>query len=46
MGYYDDIFNALTGKRNNPVPASDAILTMRIIEASISSAETGKVVTL
>ncbi|HEX6193966.1 MAG TPA: Gfo/Idh/MocA family oxidoreductase [Chitinophagaceae bacterium] len=46
MGYYDDVFKALTGSGNNPVVASDAIKTMRIIESAINSAETGKVIAL
>ncbi len=44
MGYYDDIYKALTGTGSNPVPASDAIMNMRIIEAALESMKEGKVV--
>ncbi|RYY61452.1 MAG: oxidoreductase [Chitinophagaceae bacterium] len=46
MRYYDGIWNALTGKGPNPVPSSDAVKTMRIIDAAIESNETGMVVDL
>ena len=46
MGYYDDVLKTLSGGATNPVPAGDAIKTMKIIEAASSSAETGKVITL
>jgi predicted dehydrogenase len=44
MGYYDDVYKALTGKASNPVPAEDGIKTIKIIEAALQSAEGGKVV--
>ena len=44
MGYYDDVYKALTGKAPNPVPAEDGIKTIKIIEAALQSAEGGKVV--
>ncbi|MGB3005987.1 MAG: Gfo/Idh/MocA family oxidoreductase [Chitinophagaceae bacterium] len=37
MGYYDDVYKALTGKGPNPVPAADGIKNMRIIEAALQS---------
>lgn len=37
MGYYDDVYKALTGQGNNPVPAADGINNMRIIEAALQS---------
>lgn len=37
MGYYDDVYKALTGKSPNPVPAMDAVRTMQIIEAAFDS---------
>jgi len=46
MGYYDDVYKALTGQGPNPVPASDAIMNMRIIEAALESAGNGKVIKL
>lgn len=45
MGYYDDVYKALTGQGPNPVPPEEAILNMRIIEAALESSKTGKVVT-
>lgn len=44
MGYYDDVYKALTGKASNPVPAEDGVKTIRIIEAALQSAKEGKVV--
>ena len=37
MGYYDDLYKALTGQAPNPVPATDGIKTIRIIEAALQS---------
>jgi scyllo-inositol 2-dehydrogenase (NADP+) len=44
MGYYDDLYKALTGQAPNPVPAEDGIKTIRIIEAALQSAAEGRVV--
>lgn len=44
MGYYDDVYKALTGDGPNPVPAVDGIRNMRIIEAALESMERGRVV--
>ena len=46
MGYYDDVYKALTGKGPNPVPAEDAIKNMRIIEAALESVKEGRVIEL
>ncbi len=46
MGYYDDVYKALTGQGPNPVPAADGIKNMRIIEAALESVKEGKVVSL
>ena len=37
MGYYDDLLPALKGEGVNPVPAGDAVKTMRIIDAAFES---------
>jgi predicted dehydrogenase len=44
MGYYDDLYKALTGKASNPVPAEDGIKTIKIIEAALKSSKEGEVV--
>ena len=46
IGYYDDVYKALTGQGPNPVPAADAIKNMRIIEAALESVKEGRVITL
>ncbi len=37
MGYYDDVYKALTGVASNPVPVSDAVKSMKIIEAAMNA---------
>lgn len=44
MGYYDEVYKALTGQGPNPVPAADAILNTRIIEAALESMKEGRVI--
>lgn len=46
MGYYDDVYKALTGQGPNPVPAADGIRNMRILDAALQSAEKRQVVIL
>jgi len=46
MGYYDDVYKALTGQGANPVPAADGINNMRIIEAVLESFASGKIISL
>ncbi len=46
MGYYDDVYKALTGSGPNPVPAADGIRNTRIIEAALESMKEKKVVSL
>jgi predicted dehydrogenase len=46
MGYYDDLYKALTGNGRNPVPPEDGIKTIRIIEAALQSAATKKLIEL
>jgi scyllo-inositol 2-dehydrogenase (NADP+) len=44
MGYYDDLLKRLHGKAANPVPAADAVKTMKIIDAAFESAKQKKMV--
>jgi scyllo-inositol 2-dehydrogenase (NADP+) len=44
MGYYDDVYKALTGQGPNPVPAADGIMNTRIIDGALESVRTGKIV--
>ena len=37
MGFYDDVYKALTGRGPNPVPPDDGIKNMKIIEAALQS---------
>ena len=37
MGFYDDVYKALTGRGPNPVPPADGIKNMKIIEAALQS---------
>ncbi|HET9823951.1 MAG TPA: Gfo/Idh/MocA family oxidoreductase, partial [Chitinophagaceae bacterium] len=46
MGYYDDVYKALTGKASNPVPAEDGIKTIRIIEAALQSSAERRIIEL
>lgn len=46
MGYYDDVHKSLTMQAPNPVPASDAVKTMRIIEAAQFSNTEQRVIVL
>ena len=46
MGYFDDLYKALTGKGPNPVPAEDGIRNTRIIEAALKSVKERKIVEL
>lgn len=46
MGYYDDVYKALTGQAANPVPAEDGIKTIKIIEAALQSTKDGKVISV
>jgi len=44
MGYYDDVYKCLKEGKPNPVPASDAVKTMKIIDAALESAAKGRLV--
>jgi predicted dehydrogenase len=46
MGYFDDLYKALTGQAKNPVPVEDGIKTIRIIEAALKSSTEGQIVSL
>jgi len=46
MGYYDDVYKALTAQAANPVPPEDGIRNMRIIEAALESVKERKIVSL
>jgi predicted dehydrogenase len=39
MGYYDDVYRAIIDNAPNPVPAVEAINSMRVIEAALKSNE-------
>lgn len=44
MGYYDGVYTSIREGGQNPVPASDGIRNMRIIEAALESVQSGKIV--
>jgi predicted dehydrogenase len=44
MGYFDDLYKALTGQAKNPVPAEDGVKTIRIIEAAFQSVKEKRVI--
>jgi scyllo-inositol 2-dehydrogenase (NADP+) len=46
MGIFEDLYQSLTGQAPNPVPAADGIKTVKVIEAALQSAETGKLIQL
>ncbi len=46
MQYYEDVYQALANGKPNPVPAADAVLTMRVIDAALLSSKERRVVTL
>lgn len=46
MGYYDDLYAALTANGPNPVPAADAVATMRVIDAAFASAREKRIIDL
>jgi scyllo-inositol 2-dehydrogenase (NADP+) len=46
MGYYDDVYKAMTGQGTNPVPAADGIKNMKIIDAALQSMTEGKQINL
>lgn len=46
MDYYEDVYQALVNGAPNPVPASEAVLTMRIIDAALLSNKEKRVIPL
>jgi scyllo-inositol 2-dehydrogenase (NADP+) len=46
MGYFEDLYQSLTGQAPNQVTPSDGIKTVKIIEAALQSAKEGRVVSL
>ena len=46
MGYYEDVYRSLTEGAANPVPAEQAILNMKIIEAALESAREKRIIFL
>jgi len=46
MGYFDDVYKALTGQGPNPVPGEDGVKIMKIIELAIQSNAAKKIITL
>ena len=44
MNYYQDVYDALVNGKPNPVPASDAVMTMKIIDAALQSSREQRVV--
>jgi predicted dehydrogenase len=46
MDYYEEVYQALVNGAPNPVPASDAVLTMRIIDTALQSSKERRVISL
>lgn len=46
MDYYKDVYQSIVNGAPNPVPASDAVLTMRIIDAALQSSKERRVISL
>jgi len=46
MNYYEEVYQALVNHARNPVPASDGILTMKIIDAALQSSKEQRVIKL
>lgn len=46
MDYYEEVYQALVNGAPNPVPASDAVLTIRIIDAALQSSKERRVISL
>lgn len=46
MGFYDDVYKFLNGQSGNPVPATDAVKTMSIIDAAIKSQDQSRIIEL
>ena len=46
MGLFNDLYKSLTGQGPNPVPASDGLKTIKIIEAGFQSQKEGRIIKL
>lgn len=46
MGFFEDLHKSLTGKGPNPVPPSDGLKTVKIIEAGFQSTKEGRIINL
>lgn len=46
MDYYEEVYRALIDDGSNPVPATDAVRTMQIIDAALQSAKEKKVISV
>ncbi|WP_346237443.1 Gfo/Idh/MocA family oxidoreductase [Niabella insulamsoli] len=46
MDFYSDVYATIVNGETNPVPASEAILTMRILDAALLSAREKRVISL
>ncbi len=46
MNFYEDVYRLLAHHQKNPVPASDGVLTMTIIDAALKSSKEQKVIPL
>lgn len=44
MDFYEEVYKSLTGGTPNPVPASDAVKTMKLIDAALLSDEQERVI--
>ena len=46
MNFYEEVYQSLVNHARNPVPASDGILTMKIIDAALQSSKEQRVIKL
>lgn len=46
MNFYEDVYQLLVNHEKNPVPATDGVMTMKIIDAALQSSKHRKVIPL
>ncbi len=46
MNFYEDVYQLLVNHEKNPVPATDGVMTMKIIDAALQSSKNRKVIPL